>query len=285
MKMSMTACLGIWLAASALLRVCEAGEVGSNRFLYVSDQRVVTVEIIDQGETILNYINLGQNFDLLESTNLLILDAAGGAYRGHLFKRDRVDEEGQAFHVTDLVEPRQFRGYSIVGDFRFKAPPAAAYLRVGSRILELAPLTSEEFEKAAERVGKLNLEVENSTLALYDAGFLEGVGALLRAGTPEGDQFAEFLAESELHPPVVLENPAPRLPEKFGHLPHPVIVRIRLEVTELGGLVKHSIEEGVEPELDQIALEVVRNSWTILPSIAEGNTVRTDLVVRVIFER
>ena len=56
-------------------------------------------------------------------------------------------------------------------------------------------------------------------------------------------------------------------------------------MTALGGLVNHSVEEGVDPELDQIALEVVRNSWIILPAISERKTSGADLVVRVVFER
>ena len=284
MKM-LTACLGMWLATNAWSPVGQAAEAGFRHFLYISNQRVVTVEMIDEGETILNYINLGGNYELLESTNLLILDTTGGGYRGHLFKRDQADAEGQVFQVTDLVEPRQFRGYSILGNFRFEAPPAAVYFRLGGRILELTPLTPEEFEKAADRVGNLDLEVENSTLAVYDAGFRQGVGRLLRAGTPEGDPITRLVADRELYPPIVLKNRAPRLLSKFSHLPDPVVVRIRLEVTALGGLVNHSVEEGVDPELDQIALEVVRNSWIVLPAISEGKTAGADLVVRVQFER
>ena len=284
MKM-LTACLGMWLAINAWSPVCQAAQPALLHFLYVSNQRVVTLELIDEGETILNFINLGKNFELLQSTNLLILDTTGGAYRGHLFKRDRADEEGQVFEVTDLIEPRQFKGYSILGNFRFKAPPASVFLRLGARILELEPLTPEEFEKAADKVGNLDLEVENSTLALYDAGFLQGVGQLLRAGTPEGDPIDALLTDSELYPPIILKNPAPRLLSQFSRLPDPVVVRIRLKVTALGGLISHSVEESVDPELDSIALGVVRNSWVVLPAISDGKPAGAELVVRVEFER
>jgi hypothetical protein len=158
-------------------------------------------------------------------------------------------------------------------------------LRLGARILELESLTPEEFEKAADKVGHLDLEGENSTLALYDAGFLEGVGQLLRAGTPEGDPIDALLTDSELYPPIILKNPAPRLLSKFSHLPDPVVVRIRLKVTALGGLISHSVEESVEPELDSIALGVVRNSWVVLPAISDGKPAGAELVVRVEFER
>ncbi len=284
MKM-LTAYLGLWLAIHVWSPAGQAAQPGFLHFLYVSNQRVVTLEIVDQGETILNFINLGKNFEVLQSTHLLILDSTGGGYRGHLFKRDRADEEGQAFQVTDLVEPRQFKGYSILGNFRFKAPPVAVFLRLGARILELTPLTPEEFEKAADKVGNLDLGAESATLALYDAGFLEGVGKLLRAGGPEENPFDALLTESELYPPIVLKNPTPRLLSRFSHLPDPVGVRIRLEVTALGGLINHSVEESVEPELDSIALEVVRNSWIILPAISEGKPAGAELVVRVEFER
>ena len=105
MKM-LTACVGTWLAITAWAPACLAAQPGFLHVFYVSNQRVVTLEIIDEGEAILNFINLGKNFELLQSTDLLILDANGGSYRGHLFKRDRADREQSHNHAESSEHSR-----------------------------------------------------------------------------------------------------------------------------------------------------------------------------------
>ncbi len=282
--MRLTVCLGI-LMATSWYALGQAAQTGVQYFLYVSNRRVVALELIDAGEAILNYINLGSNYELVESSNLLILDSGGDSYRGHLFRRDEADEEGQIYQVSDLFAPREFKGYSVVGNFRFRAPPKSAYLRVGSRVLELAPLSPEEFERLADSIGKVNLDTENATLALYDAGFQHGFGQRLSAGTPEASPITSLIEKKEVFGPVVLKSPTPRLLPKFSHLPDPVVVGIRLQLTHLGGIVNLSVEEGVDPELDQIALDVVRNSWVLLPAVSEGKTTGGEMVVRVLFQR
>ena len=280
----LTICLVVFMN-TAWATQSLGGETGVHHFLYVSNRRVVALELIDKSEAILNYINLGRNYELLESNNLLILDSAGEGYRGHLLKREKADDEGQIFQVTELFAPREFRGYSVVGNFRFRAPPRSAYLRVGSQVLELAPLDPDEFERLADWIGKLNLETENATLALYDAGFQHGFGQVLSAGTPEASPISNLLEKNNVLPPVVLKNPAPRLLPKFSHLFDPVVVRIRLELTAMGGITNLSLEEGVDPELDQLAIEVVRNSWVLLPAVSEGKMIRSEMILRVLFSR
>lgn len=280
----LTICLVVFMNAGWSTRSL-GGQPEFHHFLYVSNRRVVALELIDETEAILNYINLGRNYELLESNNLLILDSAGKGYRGHLLKRDKADDGGQIFQVAELFAPRDFRGYSVVGNFRFRVSPRSAYLRVGSKVLELAPLDPDEFERLADWIGKLNLETENATLALYEAGFQHGLGQILSAGQLEASPVSSLLEKSDVLPPVVLKTPAPRLLPRFSHLPDPVVVRVRLELTAKGGITNLSVEEGVDPELDQVALEVVRNSWVLLPAVSGGKTIRSAMLVRVQFAR
>ena len=81
----------------------HSSEKGSEHFLYLSDQRIVTVELLDATTLILNYINLSDNFALIESTNILVVDTSGQTYRSHLIQMDKRDEDGRIFSVADLV--------------------------------------------------------------------------------------------------------------------------------------------------------------------------------------
>ena len=144
---------------------------GSEHFLYLSDQRIVTVELLDATTLILNYINLSDNFALIESTNILVMDAEGQTYRSHLIQMDKRDEDGRIFRVADLVEPRQYRGYDVLGPFNYKASPKLVYLRLGALILELSPLNAKQFESVSERVSRLDISLSDSSLAVLDAGF------------------------------------------------------------------------------------------------------------------
>ena len=277
-------CVGV-----LVLSVCfiwgKTPQEGYHHFLYVSDQRVVALEILDEGEAILNYINLGSNFQLLESNNLLIIDSTGQSYRSHLFKGDETDEKGQNFQVTELIAPKDYMGYSVLGNFRFLSFATSAYLRVGSRVLELEPQDPETFERFSNLIGKISLKTEDTTLSLYDAGFKHGLGRLLSIGSSEATPVASLLGKKEVVPPVVYKSPSPRLIPKFYHLPDPVVIGVRLQLTSMGGIKNPSIEEGLSSDLDQIAIEVVKNSWVFLPAVSRGRTTGSEIVVRVKFER
>jgi hypothetical protein len=265
--------------------IAHSSEKEGGYFLYLSDQRIVTVELLDTTTLILNYINLSDNFVLIESTNIMVVDTDGQTYRSHLIQMDKRDEDGRIFRVTDLVEPRQYRGYDILGPFKYKAPPKVVYLRLGSFMLELAPLKSEEFESVSERVSRLDLSLSDSSLVVLDAGFSRGVGGLHRTGTVEGEAIEKLFPDSEIFPPVLLSNPSPNLLPRFRHLMDPVIVKVKVRITPQGGMIHSKVETGIDAELDSTALEVVRNSWDFLPAISGGEPVAAELVLRVVFRR
>lgn len=262
-----------------------SSEKGSEYFLYLSDQRIITVELLDDTTLILNYINLSDNFALIESTNLLVVDTEGQTYRSHLIQMDKRHADGRIFKVADLVEPGQYRGYDVLGPFKYKASPKLVYLRLGALILELAPLNAEEFESVSKRVSRLDISLSDSSWAVLDAGFSRGVGELYRIGTVEGEAIEELLPALEIFPPILLSNPTPKLLPRFRHLIDPVIVRVKVRITPQGGMINAEVETGIDAKLDSIALEVVRNSWDFLPAISEGEAVAAELVLRVVFRR
>lgn len=268
------------------LRGSVQGEVGSLHYVYVSDKRVISLELINERKAILNYINLDDVMEVLQSTNLLLIDAAGGTYRGHVFLNEDGDAaDSERYRVTDLVGPSEYRGYDVLGNFRFEAAPARAYLRLGSRIVKLQPLTSDEFDVFATNVGEIDLEAENRKQALADAGFWQGFGEMYEPGEEEAREIASRMPEQDPFPPVLIASPAPTLLPRYADLPDPVIVRLRVKVTRAGGILDAKVDDGINPELDELAVQVVMNSWEILPAISENRPADAELVLRVQFER
>ena len=93
----------IGLATSGLLTGQAAS--GTRHYFFLSDQRIVTLELINERKSILNYINLGDSFEIIQAPLLLILDAEERAYHGHVIEVEETTHPGERFKVTELVQP------------------------------------------------------------------------------------------------------------------------------------------------------------------------------------
>lgn len=258
---------------------------GTRHFLFLSDQRLVTVELIDRYKAILNYINLSNQFEVIQGPLLVIFDSQAHRYRGHLIEREDSSDPEQRYTVSDLVGPGRFQGYTIVGDYRFQFPPQKAFFKVGSAILELKPLSEEDFEVIAGKVGRIDLTREVNAQQLQLAGFHQGHGVLRRAGGEEAEEWENYFPDLERLAPVLLENPLPRLPPPAADLPDPVIVRVSAIVTRSGGIQDVRVTQGLNPTLDTLAIEAVQDYWRFLPAIAKSEVSQSQLILKVRFER
>ena len=258
---------------------------GEHYYLYLSDVRIVTIEITDSKTVILNYINFGDAFDTVQPPWLVLVDRAGNPHRGHLIEVEGASYEAGRYKAFDLIRPNSFAGYSILGNFRFKAPPQKAFLKIGGRILELESISSDDFELVAARIGELDLGVENSKAAVMRAGFETGFGSMYRAGSTESQSLEAFFPDEEVVPTVLLSNPSPRLPSSEASRPDPVLVVIGVTVSPAGGLYDLEVKEGINEALDELAVETVRNSWVFLPAISKKKVVESRLTLNVVFRR
>ena len=256
-----------------------------NQYLFLSDQRIITLEFIDDRSVVVNYINLGNTFELLLARNLVFLDTQQSIYRGHLFELEGVEGEPKQFDVSDLIKPGEFSGFVIAGDYDFRSPPVRPLLKIAGKIFELESLSGEEFEIVAARIGELNLKAENKTAAIRRAGFGRGFGRFHLVGSDSAAEFEPYFKDEDIVPPVPLETPPPRLPSSESTRPDPVFVKIKAYVSRAGGLRNLEVVQGINKKLDQIALDTVQNSWRFLPAISGNEVAEAELTLNVVFKR
>ena len=259
---------------------------GSRYYLFLSDQRIVTVELISSEQAILNYINLSEGYEVIQAPLLVFLDSEGNRYRGHLIKVEEPSDPDQRFKVSDPIAPGDFRGYDILGDYRFRSPPEKAYFRVGSAILELEPLTQVDFERIAAGIAEVDLSgATRGARRMRTAGFERGYGVLYRAGTELAEAWEKYFPDLEVLQPIILAHPLPRLPPSSAHLPDPVVVNVKAIITRSGGVRDVSVVEEIDRILDQSAVDAVRNRWRFLPAISKGEIAESELTLNVFFRR
>ena len=265
--------------------ICQSLDNEAPRyFVYVSDKRIITAELTGSNKIILNYINLSDVIELIEAQGLLVIDEAGNGLRGHLFLSEETTPSGNRYEVNDLVKPTQFRGFDILGNFRWKSRPSQVILQLGSRLVELESIDSSEFDVFATKVAQLDLSQE-SGIAVSEAGFWQGQGFLYHANTEKALEIESRYPRRDPSPPVPLESPQARLPDEFSQLPDPVVVQLRVQITSQGGVQNPTVARSIDPELDQLAIQVVLNSWQFLPAVAKGKPVGSETVLNVQFLR
>lgn len=273
----------ICLAASCFVAGQTAS--GPRHYFFLSDQRVITVELINEQKTILNYINLGDSFEIIQAPGLLILDAEGLPYHGHVFEVENATHPNDRFKVTELVQPDRYVGYNIWGNYSFQTPPEKVFLKVGSRIAELEPVSQTDFNLLASKIGNLDLAMEDGKQMVLLAGFRQGWGTIYGSGAVEVQQIEGHFPDLEIVPPVLLDGAQPALPSSFAHLPDPVVVELSGRVSRSGALTDIEVVNGIAPRLDQLARETAQNTWSFLPAISKGKVADIRLTFNVVFRR
>jgi hypothetical protein len=258
---------------------------GTRQYMYLSDQRVLTLEIVNSEKVILNYINLGQAYDLVDATNVVLLDELGGSYRGHVIAIETMTDPAERYKVSELLSPKKFEGFTILGDFQMNAPAKKAYFQTGGRIIELEALSADDFEKVASMVAGIDLNTDDPKNALLLAGFRRGYGKIFFAGTPETSDLEKYFVQADVLAPVPVYRPAPKLPAKFADLPDPVVVELKLLVSKSGGLYEFEVTKSPNPTIGDLAMDTVKNSWRFLPAISKGEVANASLTLRVTFQR
>lgn len=265
--------------------VVSAEAPGVRHFFYLSDLRIVTLELVDHRSLILNYFNLSDSFEVINAPQIVLRDEAGNASRAHLFELEKVTDPARPYKVSELMKPGNYSGHTVLGDFRFRAPSKEAFFYVGGRMIEFEAVSEELFERLAGRISQLNLAAGDSKRMLAEVGFSRGYGSIYSADAPRFQEIVRHVPDLELIAPVLVQSPAPRLPPSAADLADPVVVRLRAHVSTAGGVFNVSVVEGISPELDRLAVDTVRNAWVFLPAISRGELASVELTLNVVFQR
>lgn len=278
------------IRAALILLICSAWTLikplhaEGQHFIYLSDQRILTLEVVDPSTAVFNYVNLGQTYEVFKAPKVVLLDEQGKGYRGHVFQVEEGEEGPAKFKVSDLVKPGQYKGYLLRGDLRVEGAIDRVAVGLGGRFAELEKLESREFEVQVARISELDLTQKDRVLALERVGFQRGYGVLHAVESEEAQVFRPFLGEEEILPPVIIKNPAPRLPSSKAEQFPSAIVQVRAFVSVYGGVSGVEINRSLDPVLDEMALQTVQNSWLFLPAISDGKVVSAELTLNVKFE-
>jgi len=274
-----------------LLATCDPASAqaekpsGTTHYMYLSNQRIVTLEVASSHKAILNYINFGEAFELVDATALLLLDAEGRVHQGHVLEIEDASDPSERYAVNKLISPKKFVGFTVYGRFKSETALSKAYFRSGGRILELEPVLDEDFDQTAEMIGRIELDMPDAKAAVMKAGFRRGYGSILWAGTPEGDKIDAMYSNDEVIAPLLLASPRPLLPKSLSALPDPVTVEISVLVTRSGGAHDFKVIRSPNNEAGELAMETIRNSWRFLPAISKGKVVDARLTLKIIFRR
>lgn len=256
----------------------------ADHFVFVSNARVVTLEVVDRESLILNYVNLSDGYELVEAPAVLLVDTRNRSYSGHLIKVDQPSERAGHWKVSELVGPRAFVGLTIAGDYRFLFPLSQAFVRIGGRILKLQEMSAADFDVIAANVGQLQLSRQDSTQMLLMAGFTKRYGESIEAGSPQAEGLNQSFPDTTILAPVVLANPMPRLPPSYHNSGTQPVVTVRGTVNRDGGIVNLEVVKGIDAELNRSAIETVQNSWRFLPAVSKGEVVDASVTLLVRFE-
>lgn len=270
----------LFVLAGGLLRA----QPGSG-FLYLSDQRIVTLEVVDDQRAVVNYLNLGEAFSMFLPGNLILFGSEGEWKRTQVIKNEDPENPDERFLARSLIRPGEVFGVEVLGDLETEGLIEGACLRIEGRILVFEKLNSRDFEVAISRISNIDLDRRNRKTALQRAGFQRGFGRMLFEGSEEAGRYDEYFEDDPVYGPVAISDPRPLLPSTFRDLPDPVVVQVGGTINRSGGLRDAEVLEGIDPELDSMALETVQSSWQFLPAVQDSEVAEAEVKLNVVFRR
>ncbi len=123
---------------------------------FVDHDYIFTIEVVDPGVLLLNFVSMSEVEVKLVAKNIRI----GLDNRKVPAKLLSVEtgESNQPMRVGWLnIRPRSSFGVRLIGDFGEAKEISGASIRLGDEDLKLAPLASYDFEFLATRVNRINL--------------------------------------------------------------------------------------------------------------------------------
>jgi TonB family protein len=268
----------LWMPLSA--------KAESKAFAYVSNNYIITAEVAGERAFILNFINMSDYVLVMQPSEFIYRGSSGRCYIGQVFEKEHKDLRGeeQIYTASIMLKGHSFTGLNIVGAFHEQEKIEEISLRIGTKRFYLRALDKTSFDQLAKKISSLDLEDMDSAVMLQAANISE-IGSFKNAdGTSEWDRDWQSLITPEgINPPKILKRPeiAPTVEAVKTH--NYGTVKLAGIINKNGGIQDLKVVRGLGRELDERAMEGVKNSWIFLPATKNGEVVETQIPIEIDF--
>jgi TonB family protein len=245
-------------------------------FGFVNSQYAITAEVESDHKFLVNFVNLSDFVIVVQPSEFIYKGASGRFYIGQVFELESQSAKGEAqrYSASYLLKGHSFVGLSVVGAFHERDQIEELSVRVGAKRFFLQPMDNAAFDQLAKKIGNIDLEEENSPVALDDAA-LSGLGAVQSTdGTSDWDRdWQGLISPDGVNPPKILERPEisstneARKSRTYGK------VKVSAIINKNGGIQDLRIVKSLERSLDKRVLEGIKNSWVFLPATRNGEVI------------
>jgi hypothetical protein len=261
-------------------------KAGPNAFAYVSKNYIITAEIGGEHSFVTNFINLSDYVLVVQPCEFIYRGTSGRYYIGQVFERDHKDLRGeeQRYTASVLLKSHSFTGLNIVGAFHEQDQIEEISLRIGAKRYYMQPVEKIAFEQLVKKIGNLDLE-EPDISSMMTAVNISEMGSVKRTdGTAEWDRdWQGLLTEDGINPPKILKRPTiSTTPEAIKSHTYGK-VKLSGIINKNGGIQYLKTVRGLGKDLDERAIEGVKNSWVFLPATKNGEVVETEIPIEIEF--
>jgi hypothetical protein len=142
------------------MQVGSEGIENSSYFAFVDRDFIFTLEIIDEGVPIINFVSMVDEENHIRAENVrLILEHR--RVPGKYFLIDTANPKEPVIVPSIRFRPRSAFGVRIGGEFGDIREVSGVTVGLGTEEFKLAPLSSFDFEKLVLKVNKINLGSPN----------------------------------------------------------------------------------------------------------------------------
>ncbi len=272
----------IWLLIIGPVLAQEAPK----QFAFVSPQYIITAEVASAHAFVLNFINLSDFVIVVQPSEFIYRGASGTYYNGQVFDAEKKDNRGETsrFSASMLLKGHSFTGLTILGAFHELDRMEELSLRIGAKRFYLQPLSPDQFEMLAIKIGGLDLENSDSRAALRDANIQDLGSVTTTDGTSEWDRdWQNLLTPEGINVPKVIEHPPISLPQDAKYLDSSPKIRLSAFINKDGGIRDLKVVRGFDKNLEEQVLRIVQSSWEFLPATKNGEVLETTVFFEVEF--
>ena len=270
----------------ALVLPLSAAEGGPTTFAYVGPQYVVTAEVASPRSFVLNFINLSDFVIVVQPNEFIYRGGSGRFYIGQVFEQEHKDNRGEPMKYTAsvLLNGHASTGMTTVGAFRELEDIQELSVRIGAKRFYLQPMEKGEFEQLAVKIEQLDLDSPHGRAALQEANIAEIGTVKSTDGTSDWDRDWQGLLSAEgVNPPKIIRRIEIEPTEEAKKRRLSGKIRLSATINKNGGIENLKVEKGIHKNLDEHAMEAVKNSWVFLPATRNGEVVDSAIRLEVDF--